>query len=178
MNGWYIALAPPPSEGAIGFLRPRNRTWNIVTKRAFEAFVQPTREVVGFGKGWHNLEDDGERTWRWSTGRAVMLLGPAGDTRELRLQFHVPLDLHKQPVRVTFTLNGTPLGSLIAKEDNDVRYFVRGRSKGVNTLTVELSQTIVPARVGNSHDGRELGIMLQSWSWRPAAAAVPRRKAA
>jgi hypothetical protein len=178
LTGWYIAMGPPPSEGAIGFLRPRNRTWNIVTQRAFETFVQPTREVIGFGQGWYNVEDDGSRTWRWSMKRAVMLLGPTSDMRELHLKFHVAVDVHKHPVRVTFTLNGTPLGSVIGKEDNEVRYLVRGRPNGVNTLVVEVSETFIPARSGPSTDQRELGIMLHSWSWRSAATAAPRRKAA
>lgn len=178
MNGWYIAMAPPPSEGAIGFIRPRNRTWNIVTKRGFEAFVQPTSEVAGFGIGWHNLEDDGTSTWRWSQRRAVIRLGPTNLRRELRLRFHVPVEVYDHPVQVTFKFNGAPLGSVVAKADNEVRYVVTGRADGVNVLEVETSDSFVPARKGGSQDQRELGIMLQSWSWRDAPALPARRKAA
>lgn len=163
-NGWYIALLPPPKEGAIAFLRPRNRTWNIVTQRGFEAFVQPTREVVSFDDGWHGLEDDGRKTWRWSARRAVIRFGPTDRTRELRMRFHVPVDQYTHPVHVTFLLNGAPLGTIVAKPDNDVSYLVPGRSDRVNVLTIEVSDTFVPARGGGSDDRRELGIMLQSWT--------------
>jgi hypothetical protein len=171
LNGWYIALAPPPAEGAISFLRPRNRTWNIVTKRGFEAFVQATRDVVGFGDGWYNLEDDGASTWRWSARRAVIRFGPTMDDRELRLQFHVPVQEQEHPVRVTFTLDGEPLGSIAARPDNDVRYVIRGNGK-VRDLIIQLSDAFVPAQHGPSDDRRELGLMLRSWTWRwmkPAA---------
>jgi hypothetical protein len=165
-DGWYIAMAAPPTEGAIGFARPRNRTWNIVTKRAFETFVQPTREVVGFGGGWYSPESDGSTAWRWSRRRAFMKFGPTAEERELRLKFHVPLDAYAHPVRVTFTFNGQPLGTIEAKAENDVRFVVRGRADRANNLRIELSDTFVPAQFG-SHDRRELGLMLQSWRWRP-----------
>lgn len=165
VHGWYVALGPPPAEGAIAFLRPRNRTWNIVTKRAFEAFVQPTREVVGFGDGWYNVEDDGVATWRWSARRAVIRFGPARDDRELRLQFHVPVHMHKQPVRVSFTLDGELLGSIVAQADNEVAHVIPGNGK-VRNLIIELSDAFVPSRHGAPGDDRELGLMLRSWTWR------------
>lgn len=170
-NGWYIAAMPPPPEGATEFLRPRNRTWNIVTKRGFEAFVQPTREVAGFvDDGWYNLEDDGQNTWRWSKRIALMRFGPSADERELRLRFHVPVEASPHPVHVTFTFNGEPLDTIVAKPDNDVRYVVRPRADRVNELRLELSHAYVPAQHG-SHDNRELGLMLRSWSWRRAGAS-------
>lgn len=178
MNGWYVAMAPPPSEGAIAFLRPRNRTWNIVTRRGFEAFVQPTSDVAGFGEGWHNLEDDGTNTWRWSQRRAVIYLGPTTHQRELVLRFHVPVEVYDHSVQVAFRFNGAPLGSVVAKPDNEVRYLVSGRANGVNVLEIEMSDSFIPARKTGSHDQRELGIMLQSWSWRAAPATPARRKAA
>jgi hypothetical protein len=174
LNGWYIALAPPPAEGAITFLRPRNRTWNIVTKRGFEAFVQATRDVVGFGDGWYNLEDDGVSTWRWSAKRAVIRFGPTRDDRELRLQFHVPVHVQTHPVRVTFTLDGEPLGTIVAQANNDVRYVIRGNGK-VRDLIIELSDAFVPAEHGPSDDRRELGLMLRSWTWRWMNPALQRK---
>ena len=165
-NGWYVALGQPPAEGARTFLRPRNRTWNIVTKRGFEAFVQPTGEVVGFGEGWYNVEDDGVTTWRWSAKRAVLRFGPTHEERELRLEFHAPVHVHRKPVRVTFTLNGELLGTIVARTDNDVRYVIRGRPDRVSTLVIELSDAFVPSLQGASGDDRELGLMLRSWTWR------------
>lgn len=166
VNGWYAELSTPPKEGAIGFLRPRDRTWNIVTKRGFEAFVQPTSEMIGFGKGWYGLEDNGIHTWRWSQGRAIMHLGQSDAPRELRLNFHVPPRKDNTPVQVTFTFNGRVLESFTAKQENDVRYVVQGRVGATNVLVVDLSSTFVPSRDTGGHDDRELGMMLQGWSWR------------
>jgi hypothetical protein len=178
VNGWYIALAPPPPVGAIAFLRPRNRTWNIVTKRGFEAFVQPMREIVGFGDGWYNMEDDGVSTWRWSAKRALIRFGPTTEDRELHLRFHVPVHMHKRPVRVMFTLDGQPLGSIVAQAENEVRYIIRGRSDHASDLVIELSDAFIPARDAQSDDRRELGLMLRSWSWRHIAAPKLQRSAA
>jgi hypothetical protein len=175
-NGWYIELSPPPADGAIAFLRPRNRTWNIVTQRGFEAFVQPTSEVVGFGDGWYNLEDDGTATWRWSQRRAVIRFGPTTETRELRLHFLVPVHMYRHPVHVTFTHDGQRLGTIVAQGENDVRYLIRGNGVRASDLVIELSDAFVPAEAGESGDRRELGLMLRSWTWRRAA--MPQRKAA
>jgi hypothetical protein len=165
-RGWYISGGPPPAAGAIAFVRPRNRTWNIVTKRGFEAFVQPTHEIVDFADGWHWPEDDGTSTWRWSSRRAVLRFGPSDDERELRLQFHVPVHVHKQPVRVTVSVNGQPVKTTIAQADNDISYSIRGRADRTNELVIELSDAIIPALSGGGEDHRELGLMLRSWSWR------------
>jgi len=169
VNAWYVALAPPPDDGAIAFRRPRNRTWNIVTKRAFEAFVQPTAEVVGFAYGWFALEEDGVSSWRWSGPRAYLLLGPDDGPRELRLKFFAPAYVSGKPVRVTFTFNDQVLGTVDAKEETDVRYVVRGRSDSVNLLRVDIHDTFIPAQDGKSTDHRELGIMLRSCTWRRAS---------
>jgi hypothetical protein len=166
VDGWYIIMATPPSEGAVAFLRPRNRTWNLVTKRAFEAFVQPTREVVGFGEDWYDREEDIHMTWRWSKRRAVILLGPANELREVRLKFLVPVDVYTHPVRLTFTLDGRPLGTIVAQSENDVRYVVHGRSDRASQLGIEMSDSFVPALRGGSEDHRELGMMLLSCTWR------------
>jgi hypothetical protein len=164
-HGWYIALAPPPSAEAIGFFRPRNRTWNIVTKRGFEAFVQPTRDVVGFGDGWYDSEDNGISTWRWSARRATVLLGPTSERRELRLRFLVPVDVYKHPLRVTLTVDGRPMATVLAQSENDVRFLVQGHADRASVLKIDMSDSFVPARGGKSVDRRELGIMLLSCTW-------------
>ena len=139
--------------------------------------MQPTSEVVGFGDGWYNVEDDGVSTWRWSARRAVIRFGPARVDRELRLQFHVPVHVQKHPVRVTFTLDGEPLGTVVAQADNEVRYVIPGNGK-VRDLIIQLSDAFVPAQHGASGDDRELGLMLRSWTWRRIESPALQRKAA
>lgn len=178
LNGWYVTMAPPPKERSVAFVRPRNRTWNIVTQRGFEAFAQPVGELFGFDSGWYNLEDDGTHRWRWSGRQGVILLGPTTQPRELDLRFHVPVDMYDHPVRVTVRFNGATIATIDGKADNELHTVVHGRSDRVNVLTIEPSETFVPAQRGNSGDERELGIMLQEWSWRPVAASAARRPAA
>lgn len=164
-HGWFIATAPTTASTAIQFVRPRTRTWNIVAKRAFEAFVQPAANVVKFDKGWYLEEAAGTEIWRWSGRRAQLLLGPLGGTAELRLKFTIPLDSVPQPVHVTFTYNGQLLQTLpITEADNEVRFVVPARADRANVLRLESNRWFVPAHHG-SHDQRELAIMLRSWSW-------------
>lgn len=160
-HAWYVQIGSPPPSNAIAFVRPRNRTWNLVTKRGFEAFVQPTSELVEFADGWHGMEGEGATLWRWSTGRAFMHFGPTDMPRELRLRFHA-----QKSARVTLTLNDQLLDTIVAQPANEVRYVVRGRADRKNVLRIDVSETVVPARSGGSNDTRELGIMLTEWIWR------------
>lgn len=160
-HSWYVQIGAPPPSSAVAFVRPRNRTWNLVTKRGFEAFAQQTSDLIEFAEGWHGLEQDGATMWRWSKGHARMDLGPTDTPRELRLRFHA-----QKPVRVTLTLNDQPLDTITTKQENEMRYVVRGYADRKNVLRIDVSETFVPASSGNSADTRELGIMLTGWMWR------------
>lgn len=170
-DGWYISNAPTSAATAITFIRPRTRTWNIVTRRAFESYVLPSAHVVQFGRGWYGQEGLGHDSWRWAAKSSFMLLGPIEGEAELQLRFAVPLEVIDKPASVTFTLNGTHRAVFPLKQnENEVSYVVPARGNAPNFLRIEVSDSFVPAELGE-HDERELAFMLRSWSWRPARPA-------
>ena len=169
-DGWYISNAPTSAATAITFIRPRTRTWNIVTKRSFESFVLPSTNVVQFGRGWYGQEGIGQDSWRWASKSSFMLLSPMKGMGELRIRFAVPLEAIDKPASVTFTLNGTHRAVYpVTKNENEVRYIVPARGNAPNFLRIEVSDSFVPAERGEV-DQRELAFMLRSWSWKPARA--------
>lgn len=164
-RGWYMGNGPNSAGSAIRFRRPYTRLWNIVTKRNFESFVQPSASVVKFGAGWYGSEGDEHYSWRWAKRRSVILMAPTPGKAELRLKFVVPLEAVKKPVTVTFNLNGHAIARLsVTKRDNDVRYVVTGRADGPNLLHIEVSDAFVPSRHGQA-DNRELALMLRDVTW-------------
>jgi hypothetical protein len=169
VDGWYISNLPTNSRTAVTFVRPRTRTWNLVTKRAFEAYVMPSAQVVQFGRGWYGQEGEGQHTWRWAAQRSSMLLGPIEGNAELRIRFQVPLDNIDKPASVTFTLNGThrAVFPVTTNGEHEVRYVVPARGNAPNFLRIEVSDSFVPAERGDP-DYRELAFMLWGWSWQAA----------
>ena len=164
-RGWYIGNGPNSTGSAIRFRRPYTRLWNIVTKRNFESFVQPSSSVVKFAAGWHGFEGDENFSWRWAKRRSLILLAPTPGKAELRLKFTVPIEAVKKPVTVTFSLNGDVIGTLpVTQRDNEVRYVVTGHAHMPNMLNIEVSDAFIPARHGQL-DNRELAFMLRDVAW-------------
>lgn len=155
------------------FVRPKNRTWNLVTQRAFEAHVFPMNGIAKFDNGWWSPEGQCPECYRWSSKRASIVLAPLRGPAELRLRFEVPTDAIPHPVTVRFTLNGKLLGTCVAKDGkNDVRYVVPNPNpRRPNVLRVEVSDTVIPVRIGESADWRQLGLMLRAWNWQPVTAS-------
>jgi hypothetical protein len=175
-SGVYLSMLPAQVRTERAFTRPRNRTWNLVTQRSFEAYVIPTHQIVRFDNGWFMPEGQWPDVWRWSTKRASIRFAPMPGAGELRLAFLVPVDVIRHPVRVTFTLNGKPIGTHVAtKLENEVHYIVTPRADAVNVLRIDVSDTIIPARLETGNDWRQLGIMLKSWEWKSADAGALRK---
>jgi hypothetical protein len=175
-HGVYLTMVAPQVPVVRSFVRPKNRTWNLVTQRAFEAHVVPARLFAEYDRGWWPQEGEYPAGWRWSTRRASIRFPAMRGPGELRLRFDVPVDVLGRPVRVTFTLNGRPLGTHVATEvENEVRYVVTPRADDVNVLRIETSDTIIPARMGTGDDWRQLGIMLRSWNCAPLPAGALRK---
>jgi hypothetical protein len=164
-GGWYISMGVSEGDGAATFIRPRNRTWNIVVPRSFEAYARRATTVVAFGEGWYAPEWDGTNRWRWGAGRTVLHLPPVAGRYELRLQFDVPLEAIGKPVNVMFFVDGVLKKQIAAKETgNETRLPIECRGKS-QTLVIAASESFVPARKGGD-DARELALMLRGWSWR------------
>jgi hypothetical protein len=171
-NGVYVSMNRAHVRGEREFAWPRNRTWNLVTQRSFEAYVSATNEIARFDNGWWPREGAYPHFYRWSSKRAAIHLAPMQGPAELRLKFEVPLDVIRHPVTVKFTLNGKPLPPLVATEmKNEYRLVVPNPNRRkANVLRLEVSDTIIPLRLGTSPDWRQLGLMLESWSWQAAGA--------
>jgi hypothetical protein len=168
-DGWFLQMNASQLTGARVFRRPRNRTWNVVTPRAFEATVMPAASLAAFDKGWHDLEGSAEDPWRWSKRVATMQFPPlrhAGNC-ELRLKFAAPVAELKKPIGVTFLWNGQRVGTFVTdKPENTVYLHVRSRDTRPNDLVIQVSETLNPRKLGLSHDWRDLGIMFRNWQWR------------
>jgi hypothetical protein len=164
-HGWYVGNGPTSATSAIRFRRPYTRLWNIVTKRNFEAYVQPSASVVKFAQGWYGQEGDINHSWRWAKQRSLMLLAPTPAKGELRIKFALPLEGMKAPVTVTFRMNGNAIATLpVTKRENEVRYVLTGHVDKPNRLIIEVSDAFTPARLGEP-DNRELAFMLRDITW-------------
>lgn len=154
-------------DGGHNFVRPHTTLWKVLRERNFEASVSPANRLVRFGGGWHGAEGTGVRTYRWMTGEGVVLL-PAtrgSGTLTLRARLHDAL-----PSRPTLEVrwNGQPVDRFVAPTANVERsWTLPSRSGGLNELRIRTSLTVVPARVGDSIDTRELGLRLDMLSWTP-----------
>ncbi|HEX2835423.1 MAG TPA: hypothetical protein VHW00_20595 [Thermoanaerobaculia bacterium] len=178
-NGVYLSMNPQRVRSERTFAWKRDRTWNVVTQRSFEAYVSATREFAKFDRGWWPREGAFPNYYRWSSKRAAMHLAPMRGPTELRLKFEVPLDVIRHPVSVKFTLNGQPLPTYVATTmKNEYRVVVAHPDpRRANVLRLELSDTIIPSRLGGSADWRQLGLMLESWSWQPATSVSATKQA-
>jgi len=164
---WLLKAGPSHSLNSMQFRRPRQRLWNVVAQRYFEAFAQPVSDIVFFGTGWYQIEWTDELTWRWMGRRSTTMLPPLGGTCELRLRYSVPVDVLGRPVRVNFSLNGQPLGTRVSTTYTDeVTFIAHARGNAPNVLRIEVGETIVPARLKAGDDARELGLRLWAWGFR------------
>ena len=151
------------------WVRPHGRLWKIVRSRYFEATVVPIWDAVRYVSGWHDQEGSGEHTWRWMKRSGVIVVPPMPVAGRLTVNFYVPLDLVTPPPTIEVVLNGVVVERIVPTEA-DVRrsWEVPSRDAVPNELRLTTSATVIPARFGRSTDARELGLRMDSVSWRPA----------
>ena len=166
-DGWYLHMNRSTLESARHFTRERNRTWNIVTPRSFEASVVPSAHMAAFPYGWYDAEGDEFLQWRWTKQRALMELPAIGGTGELQLEFSVPQKELKRPSRVTFFWNGKRVTTFTTPaSDNKLTLRLPSRGDAPNVLGIYCHDAFVPKNAGIGDDGRTLGIQFWSWRWR------------
>lgn len=166
-DGVYLHLNRSLRDGARHFVRPRNRTWNIVTPRAFEAAVVPSAHMAAFTHGWYSVEGDENLEWRWSKKIAHIELPAIGGTGELLLVFSVPQKELRRPSRVSFFWNGKFVTTYTTPaSDNELTLRLPSREGMPNVLGIYCHDAFVPKRAGIGDDGRTLGIQFWSWRWR------------
>jgi len=162
--GLYVREGASNASGAVNFIRPHGRVWDLVRQRYFEASVSPMAERVVFGEGWHEEESEGGEVWRWMAGRSVAQLPPlAGDAR-LTLAFYVPTDALPAAPKVTIRLNGEIVdrfegSSAIMQRE----LMVHARGDAPNELVIETDRVVKPP----PGDPRTLGLRLNALGWLP-----------
>ncbi len=172
-TGWFVAIGTSTADGARMFMWPKNRTWNVVTQRCFEAFVQPANDVINYASGWYGPEANELTIWRWATNHAVIEFPPRDGNVELSLDFQIPYDGLRKPVFVTFTLNGRLLERFEAKGwEFTRRWIVPARADRLNELRIDVNGVVVPAPPGAEGDHRSLAFMLRGVSWKPTGTPV------
>jgi hypothetical protein len=166
-DGVYLHMNRSRIEGARQFARPRNRTWNIVVPRAFEASVIPSAYMAAFSQGWYSPEGDEHVQWRWSKKAAYLELPAIGGTGELHLVFSVPQKELKRPSRVSFFWNGKFVQTFTTPaSDNEITLRLPSREDSANVLGIYSHDAFIPKKAGLGDDERTLGIQFWSWRWR------------
>jgi hypothetical protein len=158
----YIGEGSSSDETAINFRRKRRRLWSIYLERSFEAYV---RNLVGSGQffGWHQEESSGATTWRWMPERAGIVLPSLGAPATLRLALTVPLDAEPPPL-ITVTANGAMLEQFRPTAgDFEKTWTIDATAKQPVEIRIAVDHTIQPP-----HDGRKLGLRLNSFVWQRA----------
>lgn len=162
--GLFVSEGASNASGAVNFIRPQGRLWNLVRQRYFEASVSPIAERVAFGEGWYEEESERGEFWRWMAGRSVALLPPLTGDARLTLTLYVPLDALPAAPKVTIRVNGEVVdrfegSSAIMQRE----LLVRARGDAPNELTIETDRVVTPP----PGDPRLLGLRLNALGWKP-----------
>jgi len=161
-----ISAAPYVREGATiapgARLFSRNRKGRLATfvrQHYFEVTVMRAADAAVFHDGWYGEENDGAVAWRWMSGRASMLLPPAGPRARLSMRFHIPEDA--KPT-LTLQLNGRVVDRFVCGPDEiEKSWDVDGRADAPNELVLSIDHVVKPP----GGDPRQLGLQLLGYSW-------------
>jgi len=120
-------------------------------------------DVGHLGRGWFDVERDGDRRCRWTGDRAEILLRrDGGDLLEIELSVHHP-DLASVPLTVAIASGGVDIGRVSIEAYGWQTVAVPIPRSTERTATIELipSRTWSPADHGQA-DGRQLGVRVSS----------------
>jgi lipopolysaccharide transport system ATP-binding protein len=128
----------------------------------------PTHVLMGendehcLDEGWHEVEDWPPKV-RWMEKRASVFLMPNGSSRRLSMIAWCPQPaLSPQSGRVY--VDGRVVGQFDLTDANPRTFSFRLPQPNVSRsikVTIEVTQTIIPAEAGLSEDRRELGVAVQ-----------------
>lgn len=166
----YVVEGETEQPEARIFMRPAaRRLREIARPRYLEVAVIPMEKMIRFIDGWYEEESDAARRWRWMSGESTTALPAPRGHGELRMSFHVPLDLTPRPPLMTVTWNGSVVDRRVCSSTEfESRYILESRTGDPNELRITVDIVGNPARAGVSGDSRNLGLMLRSISWKPA----------
>jgi len=164
---FYAEEGTGAAPGALTFVRPQARIWDVARRRYFATSVAPVERIWYFGEGWWDPEYiDGGGTWRWMGNRGEIGV-PRGEGRaRLSLTFEAQTVV---PVTLDVVLNGrllerfpVPAAGPVAKE-----WIVQSRADAPNALSIRSSASLNPKRDGLSEDARDLSVRLIGYDWQP-----------
>lgn len=127
----------------------------------------------GYGEGWHEAEFDATRgPWRWSSGRAHLLVDGAAGPLVLRMVVESPRRYFDGPAHVRVLAGTVVLANLTVDDGStEITVDIPAAAPGAG-VTIETDQTFVPAERGGSTDPRRLGLRVLSLDLAPAPAAL------
>ncbi|MFL6247619.1 MAG: ArnT family glycosyltransferase [Thermoanaerobaculia bacterium] len=169
-----VSIAPNEffvTEGAlqgaeVTFRRGHKRLYDIARRRYFEASIARLANLWTFGEGWYDRESDGDREWIWMGRRAKVLLPGVSGRMVLQMTLNTAAGISTD---AEVWLNDDRIGSFrCGDEPRHVAWTVTPRSAMPNELTIVSSHIINLKAAGISHDDRDLGLQLTSYSWQPA----------
>jgi hypothetical protein len=164
-EGWVVDWRL--RDGGHSFVRPHTTLWKVIRRRNFEASVTPVAALVRFGDGWHGVEGTGARTYRWMTKEGVVFFPSIRGTGTLTLRAKLHDAMPSRPT-IEVRWNGQIIDRFIATTDDVQRsWSLPSRGDAPNELRISTTLTVVPAKVGDSIDTRELGLRLDRLSWMP-----------
>lgn len=150
------------------FVRERDRLFDVVRRRYFEASVIRGGSAAVFGDGWYGEENVGYDQWRWMGRRGVIELPAAGSRARLMLKGSVPAQMVPQKPVVEVRLNGSIVDRItVAEADFSRSWVVPSNADGTNILELSVTAVFNPAREGLSDDPRDLGFQLVTYGWKP-----------
>lgn len=166
-GAWLLREGKVDAVCARRFFYPREPLSRIARPRYFDVFVVPVRSRLRFGDGWYGEERAGGRSFRWMSGRGVLVLAPGrGETGQLSLQGYLPLDAMSGTPTVTMTLDGNVIDRFRATEAVVERVYTiaSGRDRP-RELELRLDRVGNAKKRGVGSDARDLGMRLDAVTW-------------
>lgn len=151
------------------FTWPHKALRKVIRHRNFEASVTRAAELTRFGEGWYPFEASASGTYRWMKKEGTVLLPAMRGSGVLSLRLRLPLKMLTAPPAIDVMWNGRKIDRIAGSaKDVERSWILPSRADAANELRIVTSETVVPAKRGNSIDTRELGLRLERLSWTPA----------
>lgn len=116
------------------------------------------------GKGWHNLENDGQRSFRWTALECEFFLFPQGSEETLEIRGAIP-EINNYPRRcqkMSVYHNDRKIYEARWRNSEELALSipVHVSKPGCQSFKLLLAHGFCPARVAKSDDHRELGVII------------------
>jgi hypothetical protein len=168
-SAWIVMDSEVPARAGKVFARSDGRTFHFGRRRYFVTSVVPIGAITRFGSGWYEEEPLGDRGMRWMAGRGEVQLPPSEGRMRLMVDIRIPTPLIARGPQVSVTLNGRLVERFRCRGEFARReWLVTGFDDRANALVIATDQVVNPARAGLGNDGRDLGLQLRAYAWRPA----------